>query len=254
MSQNRSAVEVLRFAVVHSRSMCLIVVAHRVTEELPLVLAANREEDHDRPTIPADFWPDQPDILGGRDALLGGSWLALTRDGRFAAVTNLRGAVRGPGGPSRGDLVRDFVRGTARPAEYADDIATRVDEYAGFHLLVGEIGGTLAQISGAARELEPGIHGLSNAPMGVRWPKVELAETAMQRALTEGLTADGLLRFLSTKPDIFITGDRYGTRSSTVIIAKASEVHFVEQNFARGGAPQGAPRAFRFPLTRSLSR
>src|SRR5687767_8672745 len=102
--------------------MCLIVLAHRVAEELPLVLAANREEDHERPTIPADFWPDQPDILGGRDALLGGSWLAVTREGRFAAVTNVRGAVRSPESRSRGDLVRDFVRGSAGPAEYADEI------------------------------------------------------------------------------------------------------------------------------------
>jgi uncharacterized protein with NRDE domain len=227
--------------------MCLIVVAHRVTDELPLVLAANRDEDHERPTIPAGFWPDRPDILGGRDALLGGSWLAVSRRGRWAAVTNLRGAVRGSERRSRGNLVSDFVRGDATAEAYAQQIASHIDEYAGFHLLAGEIGGALAQVSNTARVLEPGIHGLSNAPAGERWPKVDRAEEAMERTLAEGVTFRALFHFLGTTPDIFVRGDRYGTRSSTVIVVRDGEIHFVEQNFARGGSPDGERREFKMP-------
>jgi uncharacterized protein with NRDE domain len=225
--------------------MCLIVVAHRVTDEFPLVIAANRDEDYDRPTFPADFWPGEPNILGGRDALMGGSWLAITRAGRFAAVTNLTGAVKGLQSRSRGHLVSDFVRGGSTPEEYAHAIP--VDEYAGFHLLVGEIGGALAQVSESAHTLEPGIHGLSNAPIGMRWPKVEYAEEAMRSALNGGMTIRALMKFLARRPDIFIVGDRYGTRSATAIIATREEVLLVEQNFARGGEPEGARREFRVP-------
>ncbi|HEX7829875.1 MAG TPA: NRDE family protein, partial [Thermoanaerobaculia bacterium] len=103
--------------------MCLIALAHRASERFPLILAANRDEDYDRASHDAHFWPDFPDILGGRDAVLGGTWLAITRQARFAAVTNLRGAVRRT--KSRGFLVSDFVTRGVIPSD--------VHEYAGFH-------------------------------------------------------------------------------------------------------------------------
>src|SRR5215212_6217711 len=101
--------------------MCLVVVAHRASPLLPLVIAANRDENHDRPALPAHWWPDAPDILGGRDALAAGTWLAVTRGGRFAAVTNLRGGPR-PGAPSRGGLVTGFLSGSADPVAYVQDV------------------------------------------------------------------------------------------------------------------------------------
>src|SRR5688572_10132374 len=117
--------------------MCLIAIAHRASARYPLVIAASRDEEYSRPSHAADFWPDAPDVLGGRDAVAGGSWLAITRTGRFAAVTNLRGAT--PRLRSRGELVRAFVTGDADPLSYARSIA--VAQYAGFHLLVGKAGG-----------------------------------------------------------------------------------------------------------------
>jgi hypothetical protein len=95
--------------------MCLIAIAHRAHARFPLVIAANRDEDYDRPTYDAHFWTDAPDVLGGRDALANGSWLAIARNGRFAAVTNLRGAERKT--RSRGALVADFVIGDTRRDE-----------------------------------------------------------------------------------------------------------------------------------------
>ena len=113
--------------------MCLIVLAHRASEDLPFVLAANRDEDYDRPTHDAHAWPEMEDVVGGRDALYGGSWLAVRRGGRFAAVTNLRGAERRK--RSRGFLVSDFVVGDADAESYATAIARDADDYAGFHLI-----------------------------------------------------------------------------------------------------------------------
>src|SRR2546428_821351 len=111
--------------------MCLIAVANG-SQKFPLVIAANRDEFYARPTRPAHAWDDDPRVIGGRDLRAGGSWLAVRRGGRFAAITNVRGAGRaeGGGGPSRGMLVANFVRGDASPMQYARSI--RGDEYAGF--------------------------------------------------------------------------------------------------------------------------
>src|SRR5712691_3733507 len=113
--------------------MCLILLAHRASPRFPLVVAANRDEDHDRPTLPADFWPDAPDVLGGRDALHGGSWLALHRNGRLAAMTNLRFARTRS--RSRGTLVREFVTSSMSPLDYVSSIS---GDYAGFHLIAAD--------------------------------------------------------------------------------------------------------------------
>ena len=238
--------------------MCLIALAHRASKRYPFVLAANRDEDYERPTVEAGFWDDAPEVLGGRDALLGGSWLAITRGGRFAAVTNLRGAARQA--KSRGMLVRAFVTSEVDAATFAESVAGEADQYAGFHLFLGHVGGPAAvvvYVSGGdePRILPHGIHAISNAPEGEHWPKESLAAEAMERALREcdevDALRDELLRFLGTsrnsgrvEDEVFITGDRYGTRSSTVIIATADEIVFSEQNYARGG----------MPLTRSFFR
>lgn len=213
--------------------MCLIAIAHRVSDRYPLVIAANRDEEYARPSHAAAFWPDAPDVLGGRDAVAGGSWLAITRGGRFAAVTNLRGAL--PRSRSRGELVRAFVTGDADPLAYARSI--EVAEYAGFHLLVGEAGGTLVYIAsgGELATLDPGVYAFSNAPSGEHWPKEALAIEAMQSALTKDEVADELLRFLTTRnsgaveTEVFIESDRYGTRASTVILATDGKLHFIER-------------------------
>jgi uncharacterized protein with NRDE domain len=224
--------------------MCLIVLAHRPGTRFPLVLAANRDEDYDRPSHAAGFWPDFPDVLGGRDAVLGGSWLAIAKHGRFAAVTNLRGAVRKP--RSRGALVRDFVTSTIDARAFADAIVAHAAEYAGFHLLVGNAGGEIVHITPDSwMPLAAGIHAISNAPLGESWPKTDVAAEAMASILEiEEVDAmsEALMRFLTTprntgrvESEVFLAGDRYGTRASTVIIATAREIAFEERTFARGG-------------------
>ena len=237
--------------------MCLIVVAHRISPRYPLVIAANRDEDYERPTLPAQWWEEASDVLGGRDGLHGGSWLAITRAGRFAAVTNLRGALRKPESRSRGELVSGFVRGANAARAYVQEIAGSRDQYAGFHLIAGEAGGELAVLSSQPEVLPPGVHGFSNAPAGVVWPKVESAVESVSGALECGDAAQvtaHLLRLLHASAthrdptrDIFISGERYGTRSSTVIVATNDEVSFLEQSYKRGGRAEGAPQRFTFP-------
>ncbi len=239
--------------------MCLIVIAHRASSTFPFVLAANRDEDYDRPALPAHFWRDAPNVLGGRDVKQGGSWLALTRGGRIAAITNVRGAEN-PEGRSRGLLVRDFVESSIAPESFAQRIEGGA--YAGFHLIAGIIGGDLVAVSnagGGVRTWPDGVHGISNGPPGVLWPKVERAAAhvrdLIERVELPGRLAAKLLSFLGTPGDaafnrgstlreevegeVFVMSDRYGTRSSTVIIAGGDEIRFFEQGYGRGGVREG---------------
>jgi len=235
--------------------MCLIALAHKISPDLPLVLAANRDEDYDRPTLAAGFWSDAPNVVGGRDARHRGSWLAVTREGRVAAVTNVRGGEK-VDGRSRGLLVGDFVQSSADPVAFARNVAAHAGDYAGFHLVVGEIDGTFVHVGTEVRTIEPGsIFAISNGPlvegMAARWEKVEQAERIVRELLD--LTSDpnlitlSLLQFLGTpsagardvEGQVFVTSDRYGTRSSTVIVATDDEIHFAERSYSRGGAPDG---------------
>lgn len=233
--------------------MCLIAVAHRASTRFPFVLAANRDEDYQRATHDAHSWSDAPDVVGGKDALYGGAWLAVRRGGRFAAVTNLRGAERKA--RSRGMLVRDYVTSDVEPEAYAQRIAAEADQYAGFHLLAGQVEGEVMYIAPELQSpLPPGLHAFSNAPSGEEWPKMAAAADRLRNAL-EILTAealmDELMRFLATprgtaspESEVFIRGDRYGTRSSTVVIATPTEILFAEQSYASGGVSQGERRLF----------
>jgi uncharacterized protein with NRDE domain len=247
--------------------MCLIVLANRASARFPFVLAANRDEDYGRRSIPARFWPDDPNVLGGRDAREGGSWLALTRQGRIAAVTNVRGGEKA-GARSRGLLVREFVESRAEAEAFAREIEGTA--FAGFHLIAGTIGGQFVHASNAGigvRAWPDGVHGISNGPPGALWPKVERATAHVQElieshSLAERLAAD-LLSFLGSPGDaarnrgttlrdelegeVFVMSDRHGTRSSTVIIAGDDAVRFFEQNYGPGGARQGSVNEFVIP-------
>src|SRR3954464_3517159 len=115
--------------------MCLIVLAWHAHPRFPLVVAANRDEFHGRKAAPAAFWRDRPEILAGRDLQAMGTWMGVTRHGRFAAVTNYRGAREPSAAESRGALVTSFLAGTASAADYMADVAVRASRYSGFNLL-----------------------------------------------------------------------------------------------------------------------
>lgn len=243
--------------------MCLIALALDAHPSYRLVIAANRDEFYARPTAPADWWVDAPDVLAGRDLREGGTWMGVTRTGRVAAVTNYRdpGLAQLADAPSRGALVADFLRGGADAEAYANDLAGRAARYNGFNLLVGDDGGLfyLSNRAQGVRRLEPGIYGLSNALLDTPWPKVVRAKGAMADALAaaEGdgwdarlweALADRVIAADDALPDTgvgaererllsapFIRTDVYGTRASTVLtIGTDGEVRFVERSIAPG--------------------
>ncbi len=155
--------------------MCLIVVAWRARADLPLAVAANRDEWRERPAQPAHWWPDHPQILAGRDLQAGGTWLGITREGRFAAVTNFRDpSDKRSTARSRGTLVTEFLLGGDSPARFLSNLSARAHEYNGFNLILGDAASLFYYGSreGEPRAIEPGVHGLSNHLLDEPWPKV----------------------------------------------------------------------------------
>jgi uncharacterized protein with NRDE domain len=244
--------------------MCLILFAWKMDENFPLVLAANRDEFYERPSAPAAFWDDMPDLLAGRDLREGGTWLGVTTKGRLAALTNYRDpASLKIGAPSRGRLVSDYLHGREIPEAYLRRIAPDADCFNGFNLLVGDPADLFCYSNRGARErLDPGIYGLSNCLLNTPWPKVERGKTALTALLKEqkGLSPERLFALLADRtrppddhlPDTgvglawervlsppFIESPVYGTRSSTVLlIDRRGEVTFTERVFNGGGDPR----------------
>jgi uncharacterized protein with NRDE domain len=249
--------------------MCLILFAWQVHPRYRLVVAANRDEFHARPTAAAEFWPEQPDLLAGRDLQAGGTWLGVTRSGRFAAVTNYREplAPEAPLECSRGELVRDYLASAATPAAHASALLEAGLAYRGFSLLLGTRQ-TLLSVSnrqGAADEVSEGFHGLSNHLLDTEWPKVKAGRARLQRVLgAERVEAEALLELLADRATApgempaaaggdeqrrqlmqhsFIVSPTYGTRSSTVLLVDcAGGMEFVERRFAPDGAETGTSR------------
>lgn len=240
--------------------MCLIAFAWRHDPRYPLVVAANRDEFHQRPTAPAAFWPECPEILAGRDLLGRGTWLGISSRGRFAALTNLRSGHEGRrDAPSRGLLVSEFLLGAQSPEGYLEEVARRAHRYNGFCLVVSD-GSDMAWY--CARDSAPsllasGVYGLSNARLDESWPKVELLKSGLAGVLSRPRWRSGDLMALlgdrSPAPDedlpdtgvglaqeriyscAFVTGVHYGTRSSTVLTVDAEGcVDFTERSYDSG--------------------
>lgn len=231
--------------------MCLIAFAWKAHPGFHLVVAAHRDEWRDRPSAPAHWWADAPHLAGGRDLQAGGTWLGVTRSGRFAAVTNYRGPQdRRASGRSRGELATRFLKGASAPVDYLEDLASRASEYQGFNLLAAD-GNTLAYFSNRdnrVRVLEPGVHALSNHLLNTPWPKLVRAKQALaHHLLGEDDALLGALADPTPAPDhalpdtgvgrererelspMLITGVRYGTRSSTLVRLGASGGRLVER-------------------------
>jgi uncharacterized protein with NRDE domain len=233
--------------------MCLILIGYRVHAGAPLVVAANRDEFYARPSADAHLWPERPEVIGGRDLSAGGTWLAASRARRFAAVTNFPAAPRTAGAapPSRGRLAAGFMASRLDVGDYWQNL--RPEAFQGFNLLAWD-GHSLAWGSsrGSYRELPPGFYGLANADLDTPWPKVLRGTTALQRELVGALDVDRLIALLfdqSIPPDeelpdrgnsldlerrvapIFIAGEDYGTRASTVVVFGDASLRFTEVTY-----------------------
>jgi uncharacterized protein with NRDE domain len=242
--------------------MCLIAVAWQVHPDYPLIVLANRDEFYARPAAPARFWAEAPQVLAGRDLSAGGTWLGVTRQGRFAALTNVREPGMPQGERSRGLIVSTYLLGSEPAADYVARTTAEGAAYSGFNLLASD-GDSLWWTSnrGAGpRQLEPGVYLLSNHLLDTPWPKVELLRAGLMAQLPHP-EPEALLALLQDEreaadidlPDTgiglamerllsapFIRSAQYGTRASTVLMAGHDRIRFMEQ----GHGPEG-------PLERS---
>ncbi|UCG38156.1 MAG: NRDE family protein [bacterium] len=254
--------------------MCLVLVAYRCHPRYPLIVAANRDEFYRRPTRQAGFWDDHPEVLAGRDLKHGGTWMGITRSGRFATVTNYRQAAgHMDHALSRGLMVRDYLVGGTQAASFAEGINSRKDAYNGFNLLLGDMEGLLylSNRKQGPEKVSHGVHALSNHLLDTPWPKVVRSLEAFQRAiLNPDLRDKGpLLEVLADRtpaPDeelpetgfgtewerilspVFIVSESYGTRTSTAItVDRNARVSFEERSFRYPG-DRGHAVEFQFQL------
>ena len=209
--------------------MCLIVLAWRVLPSFPLVVAANRDEFHARPATPAAFWEDKPGVLAGRDLEAHGTWMGVSRSGKFAAVTNYRGAREPRAAESRGALVSRFLDNGEAPAGYIGAVFRTANQYSGFNLLAsdGEELWWMSNRGGEPRRLEPGIYGLGNALLDA--PEVEASKRLFADALQPGVAVEPLFSVLA---EARIVNPEYGTRCSTVFFGR----RYAERTFSSSGA------------------
>lgn len=253
--------------------MCLLVIAWKSHPRYRLILAGNRDEFHERPSAPLNWWQDDARILAPRDLKAMGTWLGVARSGRFGVVTNFRD-LQAPAeyAPSRGSLVPRFLTGATSPKEFLDDLRGAAPRYSGFNLLVGGPR-ALYYFSNRANEagdklpqsLKPGVYGLSSHLLDTPWPKVERTRAAFTILLKQpDIDADALFKMLGDRTpaadDVlphtglplewerlvsapFIVNERYGTRSSYVLLVERNgRTMLHERRFDPDGIQSGVSR------------
>lgn len=205
----------------------------------PLIVAANRDEFHARSAASAAFWQDQPDILAGRDLKAKGTWMGVSRRGKFAAVTNYRGATEASAPHSRGALVTGFLASGAAPADYIAEVGRRGSTYSGFNLLVADREELwwMSNRDGNPRKLAPAYYALGNLLLESADVQAVKTKVADLPPATEALfTVLGEAR---------IVNERYGTRCTTVLLDSGKDMRYAERTFQPDGS-EGETRHFHF--------
>lgn len=235
--------------------MCLIGLRYKTLPGIPFLLLANRDEYFRRKSLVAAPWAENPRIIGGRDRETLGSWMALNQNGRFAAVTNVRTGQRpAPNSRSRGALVKDFVSGTESTLEFAQRLRDECGQFAPFNLLFGQVDDLYCfhSLRQTLTRLTHGTYGLSNGRLDEAWPKVQQLKGALdelKRYPPEqtffDLLSDDTAPPVTSLPNtgvgtaqerflapVFIHGNDYGTRASTVLTINArAEAQLIEQSW-----------------------
>ena len=251
--------------------MCIIAVSFKTHAEFPLIIASNRDEFYARKTEVAHIWQDAPHILAGRDAEQGGTWLGVSKTGRFVAITNFRNpALSERGSYSRGQIAVDFLNSVTSAKEFAEDLQHKRHLYGPFNVLLFD-GDELFHYNNVAdtiTKMQPGIYGLSNATLNTPWPKVELLKSAFTHVLSNPLFSDeDLFAVLSNRTKasdealpstgvplelernlsaIFIHFEGYGTRCSTVLRLTNTHWQFAERTYVDGNSVYS--QQFIFPI------
>lgn len=241
--------------------MCLILFAYKKHPTYKLIVAANRDEFYQRPTAPAHFWEDATQILAGRDLEKMGTWMGVTKEGRFSALTNYRnpGEIV-EGMKSRGELVSGALQFRGSLRTYMEALTTQDSLYPGYNLLSGDQN-ELYYYSNRGKNLtviSPGIYGVSNHLLDSDWPKVKRGKKALEKMIMtkEEIVVEELFSLLTNSeqaPDeylpktgvslemermlspLFIKSNGYGTRSSTVLLMSDDEIKYMERSFTSDG-------------------
>jgi uncharacterized protein with NRDE domain len=245
--------------------MCLLVIAWQAHPRYRLVIAANRDEFHDRPAAALAKWPAPDEILAGRDLRAHGTWLGLDRRRHFGVITNFRELQRPrPDAPSRGALIPDYLRGRRGAGQFLAGLEADASRYSGFNLLLTD-GDSLWYASNRAgqfaRPLPPGVYGLSNEFLDTPWPKLRRVRQRFDVWLSDSATpAESLFDLLDDRTPVtadeelphtgipleweralsapFVLHPDYGTRASTVLLLEPSGAGYLaERRFDSTGAP-----------------
>ncbi|MEP2025140.1 MAG: NRDE family protein [Reichenbachiella sp.] len=234
--------------------MCLLLFAWKKHLSYDLVLAANRDEFYKRPTQQAHIWSDSLDLIAGKDLTAGGTWMGVTKTGKFAALTNYRDPSQiNDQAPSRGDLTKDFLTQSYSPKDYLEKIKAAKIPFNGFNLLVGDHESLwyYNNLNCNITELSPGIYGLSNALLNDSWPKVENGKKKISQLIHQDLLkTDDLLEIVQDRSiaqndqlpstgipldweralsAMFISTENYGTRCSSALLKKGNQFDFKEK-------------------------
>lgn len=241
--------------------MCILFIARNQSKQYPLIIAANRDEFHKRPTLSSHLWNTTPTLVAGKDQQGGGTWMGVTTSGKIAALTNVRdpSSIK-PTAPSRGDLTCNWLLGTDDIATYQQQLKQRKDEYNGYNLVFGDVN-ELWVYNNTTDDFYPltdGIFGLSNADIHTSWPKTARGEARMSDIVSKSsVNKDLLFDMLSDQQQaadsqlpetgvgfewekrlssIFITSSEYGTRSSTLLLVdQQGMMHWSERTFNSEG-------------------
>jgi uncharacterized protein with NRDE domain len=256
--------------------MCLILFSYKNHSDYDLILASNRDEFRDRPTAKLEFWEDFPDVLAGRDLINGGTWMGITRTGRFAALTNFRSLpMIKQDSPSRGNLVKDFLCGNMSASDYIQKLKPIAASYSGFNLIFGNMD-ALFYFSNCSQEIQTissGLFGLSNNFLNVPWPKVERGKHLFSECMEKDSEPDikQIFTLLSDQsyPErhqlprtgismeweqmlspIFIDNSFYGTRSQSILsIKKNGYISFYERTIHADNIRKGSIRKRSFQIS-----
>lgn len=237
--------------------MCTILFAYKTHPEHPLILAGNRDEFYERPTGSLAWWEEHPHILAGKDLQAGGTWMGISRSGRWAALTNYRQFPNTREySSSRGKLVLDFINGSTNPEAYSQMLEASAEEMDGYNLLYGTANELYhySNRGSGPMELKPGLYGVSNALLDTPWPKVEQGKQSLEQLIAaDAFHDEGALKFLQNRSEaadellpstgiglewerklsaVFIETERYGTMCSSLLtISKSGQVQFLEKNY-----------------------
>ncbi|MGB3725176.1 MAG: NRDE family protein [Glaciecola sp.] len=255
--------------------MCILFIAVNQHPKFPLIIAANRDEFHQRPTLTSHFWPSHTDVLAGKDLSAGGTWMGINQNGRIAALTN----IRAPGKErlnaiTRGELVTNFLTTQTDVTDYLNTLQNTHLKYNGYNLLFGELNQlhVYNSFENKAYKLDDGVYGLSNASLNSPWPKIDAGRDALANYCQHAniLSREHLFELLKSQQaahddelpntgipiewerklsSIFIQSADYGTRSSTVLLIDNNNHCFWEERTFNSNAEMTDTKVFEFDLT-----